>query len=362
MTRAAAAIDTPATSTLLADYDFELPAHCIAQQPAERRDASRLLVLDRATGTRDHRGIGDLPALLDPGDLLVVNDTRVIPARVRGRLESGAAVEFLLAHPLAADGDHGACVWRCLGKPGRRLRPQTRVEVFDGAIAEIVTNLGDGQVDVRFPATDLLPLLERHGEIPLPPYIERAGGPTRADSDRYQTIFASAPGAVAAPTAGLHFSDTLLAELRAVGVEIASVTLHVGPGTFLPVRAEDARDHAMLAERYILPQGTVDAIARTRAAGRRVVAVGTTTTRALEAAAAQAMPLRAGAGWADIFLYPGSEFRIVDALVTNFHLPRSTLLLLVSALAGREAILAAYADAIAGGYRFYSYGDAMLIR
>lgn len=362
MTRAAAATDTPAASTLLADYDFELPARLIAQEPAARRDAARLLVLDRRTGARAHGGIVDLPRLLEPGDLLVVNDTRVIPARVHGHLANGTAVELLLAHALPAADDDAGSVWRCLGRPGRRLRSGTPLTLFDGATAEVVANHGDGQVDVRFPVRDLLPLLERHGEIPLPPYIDRAGGPTSADAERYQTVFAAAPGAVAAPTAGLHFSAELLDAVRAAGIGLARLTLHVGPGTFLPVRCDDARDHVMLPERYELPEATVAAIARTRAAGRRVVAVGTTTTRALESAAAQAMPLRPGSGWADIFLYPGCPFRVVDALVTNFHLPRSTLLLLVSALAGRESVLAAYAEAIERDYRFYSFGDAMLIR
>ena len=363
MTRSAAATDTTAPTTLLADYDFELPAHCIAQTPAERRDASRLLVLDRCTGERDHRRITELPRLLERGDVLVVNDTKVVPARVPGRLASGAAVELLLAHPVTSStAEVKDNLWRCLGKPGRRLRAGTRVFVFDGAAAEVVANHGDGQIDVQLPTGDVLELLERYGEIPLPPYIARAAGPTAADRDRYQTVFAAAPGAVAAPTAGLHFTDALLDEVRDAGVEIASLTLHVGPGTFLPVRCEDARDHAMLPERYELPAATAEAIHRAKDAGRRIVAVGTTTTRALESAAAAGLPMRGHSGWAEGFLYPGCEFRVVDALVTNFHLPRSTLLLLVSALAGRESILAAYAEAIERGYRFYSYGDAMLIR
>ncbi len=362
MTLAAAAIDPPHPTTLLADYDFELPAHCIAQAPADRRDAARLLVLDRRSGSREHRRITDLPGLLVAGDLIVVNDTRVVPARLRGQLAGGTAAELLLAHPLADAAGGSGSLWRCIGKPGRRLRPGTSVSLRDGTEVEVVANHGDGQLDVSFPAVDVLPLLEACGDIPLPPYIERDGGPTVADRERYQTIFAESPGAVAAPTAGLHFTEELLHELRQAGIEVARLTLHVGPGTFLPVRCEDARDHRMLPERYSIPEATVAAIENTRSAGRRVVAIGTTTTRALESAAAAGMPLRAGNGWANCFLYPGSRFRVVDALVTNFHLPRSTLLLLVSALAGRDAILAAYAEAIERGYRFYSYGDAMLIR
>jgi len=362
MTRAAATTEILSAPMLLADYDFDLPAENIAQEPAAERDSARLMVLERSSGERQHAAVRGLPSLLASGDLLVFNDTRVIPARLRGRLPAGSVVELLLAHRVDSSPIVQGAVWRCLGKPGRRLHAGAHFTVGDGERAEIVANHGDGFVDVRFAVDDILPLLERHGEIPLPPYIRRDGGPQPSDADRYQTMFATTPGAVAAPTAGLHFTESLLADLRTAGVQIATLTLHVGPGTFLPVRCADARDHVMLPERYEISDATVEMIRQTKANGRRVVAVGTTTTRALESAALDGDLLHGRKGWADCFLYPGCEFRIVDGLLTNFHLPRSTLLLLVSAFAGREAIRAAYADAIERDYRFYSYGDAMLIR
>ncbi len=361
MTRAATCPDLTPDSTRIDDYDFELPAHCIAQQPAAQRDGGRLLVLDRAAKARHHAQVLDFPKYLAPGDLVVLNDTRVIPARIKATLGSGGEAELLVAHPLADEAEGQQTLWRCLGKPGRRLRAGSTIAVFGDRRAEIVANHGDGQIDVRFGVDDLATELDRFGEVPLPPYIARQAGPTPADRERYQTIYAERPGAVAAPTAGLHFSQKLLDALRDRDVGIATLTLHVGPGTFLPVRSADARDHRLLPERYSLPRETVESIERTQRNGSRVVAVGTTTTRALESAAA-AGGLRGGDGWADGFILPGHRFRVVDALVTNFHLPRSTLLLLVSAFAGRASILDAYADAIDRGYRFYSYGDAMFIR
>ncbi len=338
----------------LSDYQFDLPAELIAQLPAERREDARLMVLGR-DGQRRHTAVRELPHHLRPGDLLIVNDTKVVPARLFGRGPSGGAVEVLLVRALDAS------TWLCLGKPARRLRVGATIRFAEQAEATVVAVLGDGQYTIAFAAnTSVSQLLEQHGEIPLPPYIHRPDGPVPLDRSRYQTIFAANPGAVAAPTAGLHFSDELVAALRHAGVDIARLTLHVGPGTFLPPRTADLRQHTMAPEWYEIPAATAAAIGHAKATGRRVVAVGTTTTRALESAA-MGGDLRAGTGWAHLLITPGHVFRIVDALFTNFHLPGSTLLLLVSAFAGRERILDAYADAIAHRYRFYSYGDAMLL-
>lgn len=340
----------------LSDFQFVLPPELIAQVPTAERDAARCLVLDRSHGSLTHSEVSALPEHLRPGDLLVVNDTRVIPARIFGRTESGGAVELLLVRP-ETDGS-----WSCLGKPAKRLRRGTTLRFPEGVSAHVDRPSGTGRYRVTFaPAAQLPALLERHGEIPLPPYIRRPDGPLPVDACRYQTIFASHPGAIAAPTAGLHFTDNLFAALSDRGVEIARLTLHVGPGTFLPVRSDNVSQHVMEPEWSEIPPETAAAIARVKAAGGRVVAVGTTTTRALESAAA-AGGLQCGGRWADCFIVPGHRFRVVDALFTNFHLPGSTLLLLVSAFAGRERILAAYTEAICRRYRFYSYGDAMLIQ
>jgi S-adenosylmethionine:tRNA ribosyltransferase-isomerase len=354
-------------SVALSDFQFVLPPELVAQVPAERRDQARLLVLDRRGAEPAHTQVGALPLFLRPGDLLVVNDTRVIPARLFGRAASGGAVEILLVRPLPRVGGGRAETWHCLGKPGRRLRAGTDLR-FAGAVGATVDAApGDGQYRITFADGAALPgLLERHGEIPLPPYIRRPAGPLPLDRTRYQTIFAATPGAIAAPTAGLHFTGELVQALRARDVHIARLTLHVGPGTFLPVRCEDVRQHVMEPEWCDIPPETVAAIVQTKSRGGRVVAVGTTTTRALESAAVEvsagAGTLQPGPRWASAFITPGWRFRIVDALFTNFHLPGSTLVLLVSAFAGCERILAAYAEAIARRYRFYSYGDAMLIQ
>lgn len=339
----------------LSDFRFDLPPALIAQVPAERRDQARLMVLDRGRATLAHADVRALPGYLRAGDLLVVNDTKVLPARLFGSTSTGGAVELLLVRPTAAS------VWLCLGKPGRRLRPGVRLTLPEGVRAEVTARQGDGRYSVAFVETvPLAALMERHGEVPLPPYIHRPDGPLPFDRVRYQTIFAARAGAVAAPTAGLHFTDELLAALESRGVRLARLTLHVGPGTFLPVRSDDWRQHHMEAEWCEIPNATARLIAQTKAEGGRVVAVGTTTTRALESAATPA-GVEAGGRWAQVFIAPGHRFQVVDALFTNFHLPGSTLLLLVSAFAGRERILAAYAEAIARRYRFYSYGDAMLI-
>jgi S-adenosylmethionine:tRNA ribosyltransferase-isomerase len=339
----------------LDDYDFTLPDAAIAQQPPPERDAARLLALDRASGTRTHGAVRDLPKLLRPGDLLVLNATRVLPARLRGEKATGGRAEALVLGPAAEPGRFEALV-RARGrlKPGQKLR-FARGE--RGAEAEIAALLGDGRVTLQFaPGVDPYAL----GEMPLPPYIARTHSDPR-DAERYQTVFARALGSVAAPTAGLHFTPELLAAIRARGVAIAEVILHVGIGTFRPVRDEDLAAGVLHAERFELSEAAALAIAAARARGGRVCAVGTTSARVLESCADAAGNVAARSGETRLLLAPGSAFRVVDALLTNFHLPRSSLLLLVAAFAGREPVLAAYREAIALGYRFYSYGDAMWI-
>jgi S-adenosylmethionine:tRNA ribosyltransferase-isomerase len=359
-----------ATTDWLADYDFDLPDASIARQPAEPRDASRLLVLDRASGARTHASFRHLPRFLRAGDLLVLNETRVVKARVFTHLErTGRPVEVLFSHP-----EEDA--WVALLGPGRRLRsgdrllPQARTEnpERDGdPLPDLVLDcpVGRGLWRLCPEGGAVEALMERAGHIPLPPYLHREDRPE--DGDWYQTVYARTDGAVAAPTAGLHFTEAVFAALAAAGVRVASVLLHVGPGTFLPVRAARSAEHRVLPERYEVTEETVEAIAAARLGGGRITAVGTTTVRALETAAA--LPgavdtpsrLQAGSGWTGCTLLPGHRFRAVDALITNFHLPRSSLLLLVAAFAGRERILSAYAEARDAGFRFYSYGDAMLI-
>jgi S-adenosylmethionine:tRNA ribosyltransferase-isomerase len=346
---------------LTAEFDYDLPESAIADRPAPRGE-SRLLVLDRE-GEERHRRIRDLPGLLRPGDILVVNDTRVIPACLFGRRAGGGdgQIELLLVEKKAAR------EWEALAKPGRRTRPGATLEFDGGLTAEVIAKREDGRHRIRF-SEPVEGHLERLGHIPLPPYIKRPDDP--ADRERYQTVFARHPGAIAAPTAGLHFSEELLAEIRARGVEIAAVTLHVGIGTFKPVTAELVHEHRMEAERYEVSEEAAAAIAAARARGGRVVAVGTTVVRTLESAALAVLGepggggVPAGAGVSELFITPGFSFQVVDVLLTNFHLPRSTLLMLVSAFAGptgRERVLAAYREAVAAGYRFYSYGDAMLV-
>jgi S-adenosylmethionine:tRNA ribosyltransferase-isomerase len=336
----------------VSDFDFELPGELIAQRAAPRGQ-SRLFVLD-AEGEERHRSIADLPALLHPGDLLVVNDTRVIPARLFARREPGAGrVEILLVEKV------DDAEWDCLARPGRKARPGTRLRFDPELEAEVVGKRNDGRHRLRF-SRPVEPFLDRLGHVPLPPYIDRPDEST--DRERYQTIFAREPGAIAAPTAGLHFSSELLARLEERGIERVAVTLHVGIGTFQPVVVELVHEHRMERERYEISAGAATAIAAARRERRRVVAVGTTVVRTLESAAlAGDGELRPGRAEARLFITPGFRFQIVDALITNFHLPRSTLLFLVSALAGRERLLAAYREAIERGYRFYSYGDAMLL-
>ena len=335
------------------DFDFHLPAERIAQAPLARRDDARLYVLDRQAGD-SHAQIRDLPSLLPPGALLVVNDTRVIPARLRATKPTGGRVELLLVEPLGDDR------WRCIGGASKPIRPGPLTLAGDGAPAVEVLAVHGEYVEARFTGA-LDDYLERHGEVPLPPYIKR-DTPEAADKQRYQTLFAREPGAVAAPTAGLHFTPELVAALDARGIERATITLHVGPGTFAPLRSDEIEGQKLHPERYHVPESTAAAVAAARAAGRPIVAVGTTVVRTLEAAAIDERTLRAGAGSTDIFIQPGHRFRLVDHMLTNFHLPKSSLVMLVAALAGKDRVLAAYAEAVAQQYRFYSYGDAMLIK
>ncbi len=352
----------------IADFDFDLPPELIAQAPLPDRAACRLLVMDRAgRAPPEHRSFADIVELIAPGSLLVLNETRVIPARLAARRDTGGKVEVLLVRPLpAASGAQGEA-WEALVNAGGRLRaPDEEVTLVDPATGEpaatrlrVVEALGGGLFVVRFPPdAGALELAERVGRMPLPPYIKRGAADDPVDREAYQTVFARVPGAIAAPTAGLHFTPALLEALQARGVELARVVLHVGLGTFCPVRVERVEEHVMHAERYEVPEAARAALAAARARGAPIVACGTTVVRALEAFARSGQP----AGETDLFITPGHRFRLVDALVTNFHLPRSTLLLLVSALTGREALLAAYDEAVARRYRFFSYGDAMLIR
>jgi S-adenosylmethionine:tRNA ribosyltransferase-isomerase len=334
----------------VSDFDYELPAELIAQHPAAERSASRLLHLDGDSGAIADLRFRDIASVLAPGDLLVVNDTRVIKARLRGRKDSGGAVEVLVERVLDA---HRALAQV---RASKTLRPG-RALLFAGDVAaEVLGRVGEF-LELRF-SDGVLDVLAAHGEVPLPPYITHAAG--AEDEGRYQTVYARAPGAVAAPTAGLHFDESMLSALESKGVARASLTLHVGAGTFQPLRVEEVSEHVMHSEWYSVPQATVDAIAGTKAAKGRVVAVGTTALRALESAAA-AGTLQAGTAETRLFIVPGYRFRVVDRLITNFHLPRSTLLMLVSAFAGVDNIRRAYAHAVAQRYRFFSYGDAMLI-
>ncbi|MCA8964945.1 MAG: tRNA preQ1(34) S-adenosylmethionine ribosyltransferase-isomerase QueA [Planctomycetes bacterium] len=343
---------------LVTDFDFELPDELIAKAPAEPRDSSRLLHLDRATGAVSHHRFTDLPGFLRSGDLLVLNDTRVRPWRLRGRRASGGAVECLL---LAVDGE----VAEGFVKPSKKLRPGDVVPMEEGALElTLLESLGGGRwrLQLRAMDGDVAATLERCGRAPLPPYITRDGHEdVQQDRERYQTVFARAEGAVAAPTAGLHFTPELLAKIAALGVQTAFVTLHVGEGTFAPLRTDVVEEHRMHEERYELPDATATAVRLARERGGRVIAVGTTAARTLESCATDERRVVAGSGSTALFLYPGRPLRVVDVLLTNFHLPQSTLLMLVSAFAGREVVLAAYREAVRERYRFFSFGDAMLI-
>ncbi|GAM08055.1 S-adenosylmethionine:tRNA ribosyltransferase-isomerase [Geobacter sp. OR-1] len=340
----------------LADFDYELPTELIAQEATEKRDASRLMTLNRVSGEVGDTSFGLITRLFRQGDLLVLNDTRVIPARLFGCKESGGKVEVFLVRRLEFPGEIWEAMLRCSKPP----RPGVRIFFSGGMTASVAGRVNDECWQIDFDRPDLFrEWLDCHGMVPLPPYIRRQAD--QKDRDRYQTVFAAASGAVAAPTAGLHFTEELLAEVGRGGVAIAPLTLHVGLGTFLPVRCDDLSQHRMHRERYIIPQATAEKIFATRRNGGRVIALGTTTARALEHAACDDGTVMAGERDADIFITPGYRFRVVDALITNFHLPKSTLLMLVSAFAGKERLFQAYAEAVKRGYRFYSYGDAMFI-
>ena len=335
------------------DFYFDLPPELIAQTPLERRDASRLLTLDKVTGETRHMHFYDLPKLLRPGDCLVLNDSRVLPARLLGHRETGGACEVLLLI------DRGEKVWECLVRPGKKLHTGARMSFGDGALtAQVVGEVEGGNRLVRFEYDGIfLETLERLGKMPLPPYIKEE----LEDGERYQTVYSRVTGSAAAPTAGLHFTKELLEQVQAMGVKLCYVTLHVGLGTFRPVKAEDLEDHEMHSEYCIVPQETAEIINETKASGGRVICVGTTSCRTIESWAADDGHMEAKAGWTDIFIYPGYRFKVLDGLITNFHLPESTLIMLVSALAGREHILAAYKEAVEQKYRFFSFGDAMFI-
>ncbi len=341
---------------LVKDFTYHLPEDLIARYPSGERDLSRLMVLDRRKGSIDDRLFRDLGDYLEPGDLLVLNDTRVIPARLFGRKVTGGRVEIFLVRRE----ESGAERWNCMIRNSRGLRAGHVLTLDSGMIAVVCDRTDRETWLVRFEGSEPFDAwLEREGKIPLPPYLQRAA--EGLDRLRYQTVFSRIPGAVAAPTAGLHFTAGLLDALRSRGVEVAFLTLHTGPGTFQPVRVERVEEHRIHREHYAISPATAAAIAATRERGGRVVAVGTTSARTLEYAADGRGGVRPGTGEADIFIYPGYDFRVVDALVTNFHLPESTLIMLVSAFAGREFVLGAYREAVERGYRFYSYGDAMLI-
>jgi len=338
----------------LSDFDYDLPAEQIAQEPLEDRAASRLLVLDRATGAIRHLHFPDVVELIPPGDLLVLNTSRVIPARLHGKRDTGPVAEILLVRELPGG------TWLALGHPGGKLKPGRRVTFGDDSAVEIVEMLGGGLRRVRFVgALDAGATLAKYGEVPLPPYIRRP--PTSADRERYQTVYAEHNGSVAAPTAGLHLTPELLDRLRAKGVAVAALDLHVGPGTFKPVEKNDLAEHPMHPEAYEIPTGTAAMINERKGAGRGVWAVGTTVVRTLESAADERGCVQPGAGETQLFVHPPYQFKVVDRLLTNFHLPRSTLLMLVCAFGGYEAVMAAYREAVREGYRFYSYGDAMAV-
>jgi S-adenosylmethionine:tRNA ribosyltransferase-isomerase len=335
----------------LRDFTFDLPERLIAQEPLGERDSSRLMTVSRKTGAIDHRFFKDLPEFLRAGDLLVLNDTKVIPTRLIGARPTGGKVELLLVEKTSEVPEE----WKCLARPARGLKPGTKVS-FGGVAGEMLGQDEEGLFICRFSsALDLMKI----GRVPLPPYIRREA--TVADSSRYQTVFAGVDGAVAAPTAGLHFTERLLDAIKARGVEVCRVTLHTGPGTFMPVRSEKIEEHRMMRERYRIGEPVFSSVVKAKEEGRRVVAVGTTSTRALEASVAGGFSSPVLEGSTNLFIYPGYRFKVVDALLTNFHLPESTLLMLVSAFAGRELVLEAYREAVKKEYRFFSYGDAMFI-
>jgi S-adenosylmethionine:tRNA ribosyltransferase-isomerase len=343
---------------LLADFDYELPEDLIAQHPLGERDAGRMLVLDRAERAWRDSLFAELPSYVREGDVVVLNNTRVFPARLVGRREpSGGRVELFLVR------ERAPLIWETLARPARRLQQDARVSFGNGRLrAQVVELLEDGRRLVRFECDDSFEdAIEELGQTPLPPYIKRVGESLDEDRERYQTVYARERGAIAAPTAGLHFTPRVINELKARGASLIEITLHVGYGTFEPVRAEDLSEHSVAPEQYEISAAVAEAINEAQARGNRIIAIGTTTTRALESAVDEEGRVRAGTRMAQLTIIPGYRFRVVDALLTNFHLPRSSLLVLVAAFAGRELILDAYAHAVKARYRFYSYGDCMLI-
>ena len=335
------------------DFYFDLPQELIAQTPLEQRDGSRLLTLNKVTGAIEHKHFYDLPSFLRPGDCLVLNDSRVLPARLFGKRETGGACEVLLLI------DRGQKVWECLVRPGRKLKPGAKITFGDGELtAEVIEEVEGGNRLVRFNYEGIfLETLERLGKMPLPPYIKEE----LQDSERYQTVYSRNVGSAAAPTAGLHFTQELLKRIESMGVKVCYVTLHVGLGTFRPVKSETLDEHEMHSEYCVISQETADVINRTKRSGGRVICVGTTSCRTIESWANEDGTMEAKAGWTNIFIYPGYRFKVLDALITNFHLPESTLIMLVSALAGRDKVLSAYEEAVREKYRFFSFGDAMFI-
>ena len=336
------------------DFYYDLPQELIAQEPLKVRSESRLMVLDKHSGEIEHKHFYDIADYLNEGDTLILNDTKVLPARLYGTKEdTGGAIEFLLLHKHTLD------TWEVILKPGRRAKPGARFVFGNGELkAEILEVINDGNRLVRFEYDGVFEeVLDRLGEMPLPPYITKK----LEDKNRYQTVYAKNAGSAAAPTAGLHFTPELLEKIKKKGVNVGYVTLHVGLGTFRPVKADEISDHKMHSEFYILPEETAELVNKTKQSGKRVVSVGTTATRVLETAGLSGLPLKKQTGWTDIFIYPGKQFNVIDALITNFHLPESTLIMLVSALAGRENILNAYNTAVREKYRFFSFGDAMFI-
>ena len=336
------------------DYDYDLPEELIAQDPLEDRSSSRLMVLDRQTGDVEHRHFTDILEYLHPGDCLVINNTKVIPARLFGvKEDTQAKIEVLLLKRKEND------IWETLVKPGKKAKPGTKLVFGDGLLtAEVVDVVEEGNRMIQFHYDGIFEeILDQLGQMPLPPYITHQ----LKDKNRYQTVYAKYDGSAAAPTAGLHFTKELLQKVKDMGVDIAEVTLHVGLGTFRPVKVENVLDHHMHSEFYMVSQEAADKINRAKESGHRVIAVGTTSTRTLEAAADENGRLHETSGWTEIFIYPGYQFKVIDALITNFHLPQSTLVMLVSALAGREHVLHAYEIAVKERYRFFSFGDAMLI-
>ncbi len=335
------------------DFYFELPEELIAQTPLQQRDGSRLLCLDKSSGQTSHRHFSELPDLLRAGDCLVLNDSRVLPARLLGCRKSGGGVELVLLRDL------GEGCWECLSRPGRKTKPGTELLFGDGELSAVVESVAEGgNRIVRFRYEGIfLEVLERLGKMPLPPYIREE----LEDAERYQTVYSRELGSAAAPTAGLHFTKELLEKIENKGVKLCYVTLHVGLGTFRPVKEEEIEAHPMHSEFCIIPPETAEAVTEAKRQGRRVIAVGTTSCRTLESFAQEDGSLPACSGWTDIFIYPGYRFKCIDALITNFHLPESTLIMLVSALAGRERVLEAYKEAVRERYRFFSFGDAMFI-